>query len=535
MKIATSSQMQKIDQMTIENTGIPGDVLMENAGRGTADILLGVLSDLSGKFIVACGPGNNGGDGFVISRYLFNHGCDVDIVLVGKQSAVKGSSKIFFEVAKNLGIPVHECDQNNRTAISRLLNSSDVIVDALFGTGITRPVDGLFKFVVDAINSSDSFVCSVDIPSGLSSDSCVPIGPTVQADITVSFGLPKPALVLYPSAIHAGQIFVSDISIPQANITAMRLPGKILTPDAFPAFLLPRKQDSHKGQHGHLLIIAGSPGKTGAAIMSSQAAARSGAGLITTAVPSPLNSILETRLTEVMTLPLPGDSPCFCAKHVDRLLQEISDKQALLVGPGMGTDPATVKFLADLLPNVKIPLLLDADALNTISFKTKPPWNNNVTPILTPHPGEFSRLSGLAVDAIISDPIQSASDYASRYSCIVVLKSARTIIAFPDGTYSINVTGNPGLASGGSGDILSGLVSGLMAQGISPDQAASAGVFWQGFTADIIAKCQMQQSTIATDLLAWISKARLTIFENPECFSGCMIPFDYQCLRTDHG
>jgi ADP-dependent NAD(P)H-hydrate dehydratase / NAD(P)H-hydrate epimerase len=532
MKIADSYHMRELDRMTIEDTGIPGEVLMENAGQAVFRTLSEEIEDLHHhRIVILCGPGNNGGDGFVTARYLANNACEPTVILAGEHTGLRGACRIHADAAVNTGIRVHEIHDTTLQVAQEWIHDADIIIDALFGTGVNRPLDGPFLSLVSAVNDSDAYVVSVDIPSGMSADTGQLIGPCIHADQTVTFGLPKPALILYPPAACAGRISVADISIPVSNIQKMNLPGDILTPDHFPVFFAPREPDTHKGRLGHLLIIAGSPGKTGAAILSARAAARAGAGLVTVAIPQPLNGILESNLIEVMTLPMPGTASHFTPEHVKTIHDALSGKTAVLAGPGIGTHPETAEFLRCLCPGIRQPLILDADALNCIAADPEPFFPTGQARVLTPHPGEFSRLTGLPVEDIFRKQIETVTGYASGKKSIVVFKTARTIIASPDNTYRINITGNPGLASGGSGDVLAGLISGLAAQNIDLIQAAGAGVFWHGLTADITAALHGENEMLAGDLPGHLAEAREIIAHHKELFNGRHIPYSYLPLH----
>ncbi|MBN1880331.1 NAD(P)H-hydrate dehydratase [bacterium] len=527
MKIAYSSQMRELDRITIEETGIPEVVLMENAGKEVVSIMTDYLPELILKTtVILCGPGNNGGDGFVIARHLFNQGCDCTVFLIGTCEQLKGAAKINADIARKIGVCITEVISAEKLpVVINAVRDADVIVDALFGTGLHRQLTGLFAQLIQYVNDSDAYVVSVDLPSGMCADFCTPIGPTIRADLTITFGLPKPSLLLYPAAELAGQVVVADISIPQSNVERLEISGEILTPYHFPALFTSRAPNVHKGQFGHLLILAGSPGKTGAAILAATAAARSGAGLVTLAVPESLNPIIETVLTEVMSLPLPGSSSWFSPDHVGPVIDALSGKSALLIGPGIGIRDETSTFLRMVMQEIDIPIVLDADALNIMSMSPGPWFRKAVPRILTPHPGEFRRLTDIDRNALERDPVDPVCDYANSTSSIVVYKSARSVIAFPDGSHYVNITGNPGLASGGSGDVLAGMIAGLTAKGFDPQQAALAGVFWHGLTGDVTAFFEGEEEMLAGDMFDHMGIARRIIIENPDIFNGVHTPY----------
>lgn len=527
MRIAFSDQMREIDRYTIEKTGIPGIVLMENAGRETVNRLRLYFDDLPGrKIAVFCGKGNNGGDGYVIARHLWNLGCDVSIGAMSACDDLNGDARTNAEVAVRMGIPVQELTgEDGQSVLSDLLEDPDIVIDALLGTGTTGPARGLYAGVIDEINESDAFIVSVDVPSGLLADSPAIHGPTVSADLTVTYGLPKPGLLLYPAAEKAGQLCVVDISIPSENIDLMQLPNAILTPDHFPDFFAPRLLTTHKGRQGHLLIIAGSPGKTGAALLAAKAAARAGPGLVTLAIPAPLNGIAESLCEEIMTLPLSGESDVLHPDHFQQIVSALPGKTSVLMGPGIGTCKDTCRLLMQLLPEITVPLVIDADALNIIAENGIGLLRKASPVAITPHPGEFSRLTGLSVQDLLQRQLHLVPEFARRYDCTVVLKTARTLVSAPSGNTLVNITGNPGLATGGTGDVLAGLISGLMARHLVPVHAVSAGVFWHGLSGDLAVESIGEFELLAGDLLGFLGEARQIVTDFPDVFSGEFSPY----------
>ena len=527
MKVAFSGQMRELDRQAIEEAGIPGIVLMENAGRETVRVLNDYYPDLQeARVIVFAGRGNNGGDGFVIARHLTNRGCEVVVFLMGHLDDLSGDAATNARIATAMAIPILEIESKTQLTAQRdVIQNVDIIVDAMFGTGLKRALKDIFSDAVMVINESNAFVVSVDIPSGLLSDTGSIIGQAVMADLTVTYGLPKPGLLIYPGAYHTGQLVVADISIPRTLVDDMHLSGEILSPVHFPAFFSPRAPDSHKGRYGHLLILAGSPGKTGAAILAARAAARTGTGLVTLAAPSPLNTVYESTLAEIMTFPLPGKSPVFHPDHIEAVRDALIGKSAVLIGPGIGTSPETEEFLRALMASIDVPVILDADALNIIATSHGPWFKPGITRILTPHPGEFSRLTDLEVRAVLDEQLDVITDFAGTNHCIVVLKTARTLIAYPDGRFWINITGNPGLAKGGSGDILAGMIAGLAARGLEPEQAAIAGVFWHGLTGDLASEQLGMHEMLAGDMLEFMAAARYLMASEPGRWNGTTVPY----------
>lgn len=523
--IASTGQMRDLDSTAIRDYGIPGAVLMENAGRETVRIMEICLPALdAGLVTIVAGKGNNGGDGFVTARHLHNRNVPVEVVLLGKLEELKGDARLNADIAARMGIPVTEIRE--ATGLEDVIWQSDVIVDAIFGTGLTKPAGGLYARAVEAINDSDAFVVSIDIPSGLNADTPAVTGPAVRADLTVTYGLTKPALVLFPSAEYAGQVVVVDISLPRPAVERAGLPGELITPYLFPGVFRERSRNSHKGHFGHLLIVAGSPGKTGAAVLAARAALRGGSGLVTLAACERLNSIFEMKLTEAMTALVPGhQDQWFDSSSLDAVLKLAESKSAVLIGPGIGMLPGTGEFVRSLTAELNIPVVIDADGLNLLAG-SPPPWNRHGRPVIaTPHPGEMSRLTGMSVRDLLADPVLHGTAFASTHSLTAVFKTARSMVFLPDGRWGVNITGNPGLATGGSGDVLAGLIAGYLAQGHSPAVSATAGVFIHGLAADLAAADIGEPELIPGDLLDYLGPARTTAESQPSLFTGEWVPY----------
>ncbi len=470
MQIATALQMQELDRKTINDLGIPGIVLMENAGRGTCEQIKRHFPDVKKKIVVLCGSGNNGGDGFVIARYFYNKGFKTSVYLFSAADKVRGDAKINLQAFQQMGGQVLETtDDEQWKRAGNDIKHAGLIVDAMLGTGLSSEVRGLYKLVIEDINALPLIpVVAVDIPSGIDATTGKILGTAVKADLTCTFGLPKRGLVLFPGLFHTGNLEVIDIGIPGQLIESQGLQEYLLDESHFKGVIPLRNPESHKGTFGHLFIIAGSPGKTGAAAMAARAAMRTGAGLVTLGTPETLNSVLEAKLTEVMTEPLPDNGKGFLGISAwDRICKLLDGKAAVAAGPGMSDRTGTAGLVYRLLEESPVPVIVDADGLNAIAKnpdilkKTKSPA------ILTPHPGEMSRLMGTTTENIQANRVESARKFSKEYGVTVVLKGARTVIAEPAGNIFINPTGNPGMASGGMGDVLTGMVSGLVAQGLS--------------------------------------------------------------------
>lgn len=501
--------MQAIDQAAIRKLGIPGLVLMENAGRGVVQLMHRHLPDLANqKVTVVAGKGNNGGDGFVIARHLFNQGISVQVLLAGKRSQLKDDARTNANIAFKLGIPIAELTEKNLNAQNHSLRHTHVIVDALFGTGLTRPASGLYAKLIQKINSAHKFVVAVDIPSGWGSDSGKEIGPCVSANLTAALAFFKRSHLLFPAAEHMGDQYCVEIGIPHAATDKQNLLVELLEDEDIRALFPKRDSNSHKGTYGHTLVVGGSKGKGGAAGLAALAALRIGSGLVTLAVPESCNAALEFCPLETMTLALPETkSGSISIKAVDPLMKHLKGKNALALGPGLSTDSSTLDFLEAFLPQVTCPVVLDADGLNGLAERPKLLKQMKKDWVLTPHPKEMSRLTGLSTQEIIENRIDCALELAKKYKITLLLKGARTIIASSDGTAAINPTGNPGMATGGSGDVLTGMIAGLLSQGLSPRNATCAGAYLHGLAGDIYAEGNSQTSLIAGDLFRTLPEA----------------------------
>jgi NAD(P)H-hydrate epimerase len=490
MYVVTASEMRRMDEATITEFGLPGRVLMENAGRGAVRLLLRRFPALSSLRIgVLAGRGNNGGDGFVIARYLVQRGLAVTPYLFARREEVRGDAAANLTLLESLGVPVIEVPDTDRfgEALAHL-QCQDLWVDALLGTGLTSQVRPFYHEVIDFINDTKKPVLAVDIPSGLSSDTARPCGTAIRARATATFGFPKLGHVLYPGAAYTADLEIIDIGIPPHIARAVAPLHRLLDGETVRGLLPDRRADTHKGQTGHLLVIAGSPGKTGAAAMSAESALRSGAGLVTLGVAESLNPIMEAKVTEAMTCPLPESFPGVLGEGAEApVLTLLKGKQCLAIGPGIGTAEGTARLVRQLLPRVTVPMVIDADGLNCLAESTGILDRCTAPVVITPHPGEMARLTGTTSAEIQSDRPGYARKFAVSHGVHVVLKGARTVVAFPDGQVFINPTGNAGMAAGGMGDVLTGIIAGLICQGASAAEAALAGVYLHGAAADTLA------------------------------------------------
>jgi len=513
MEVATAAEMRAIDREAIEVLGIPGPVLMENAGRSVVEHLKRRFDDLGTRqVVILCGKGNNGGDGFVVSRRLNGMGVPTKTILLGSTDDVKGDAKLNLDVLSGLGVPVDTAaEEEVFRRFADVLFSCDIIVDAMLGTGLKRGAAGIIGEVIEMVNSVPAYVVSVDTPSGLSSDTPEILGNVVRAAATITFGLPKVGQLLYPGAEFVGELVVADIGIPPEIVSRSDLKTFRMDSDELELRVFLRRPDSHKGTFGHVLVIGGSTGKTGAVALASSAAMRAGAGLCTVAIPASLNDIMEVKTTEAMTVPLAEAGPgAISAAAVDSVLRVIDELRidAVAIGPGLGTAPETAKFVLDLLPRIDgIPIVLDADGINALAGSASLLDKLESPVILTPHPKEFSRVSGVAMPEILRDRLESARKFAGSTGVFVVLKGARTVVTAPDGTAFINMTGNPGMASGGTGDVLTGLIAAFAGQGVPPLEAAKLGAYMHGLAGDIAARTVGEVGLVASDLLDFLPEA----------------------------
>ncbi|MBI4963829.1 MAG: NAD(P)H-hydrate dehydratase [Desulfomonile tiedjei] len=511
MYLVTAEEMRAFDATAIQEYGIPGVVLMENAGRTTFHILRTHLGgDVLGLNVaVVAGPGNNGGDGYVIARYLINHGAQVDTFLLAPRQKIKGDALTNLKILEKMTSRIFQVtDEGALEQASCMWQDSDLIVDAILGTGLNSEVRSPYKEAIEEINAAPGFRLAVDLPSGLDADMGQVLGVAVQADLTVTYGFRKLGTALYPGVEHCGKVEVVDISIPLQAI-ACNPPKAVLyeMPEVWEFYSLRSDPQGHKGKFGHLVIIGGSPGKTGAPAMAAMAASRIGAGLVTVGVPASLNPILEIKLTEEMTEPLPETITGFLGENsADRILSLAEGKRCMVLGPGMSTAEGIPELIAKVLAGFDGWVVIDADGLNGLSHNMECLKNTAAKVVLTPHPGEMARITGKTTKEVQADRVGMARKIAKEYGVWLILKGAATVTASPEGAIFVNTTGNPWMASGGQGDALSGILGGLLVQGIPPEHALPFGVYLHGLAADSLVERNGPAPVIATDVIAEIPK-----------------------------
>ncbi len=477
--LAGSEAMRALDRHTIEKLGVPGELLMECAGRALAAVAEAERGR-GARVLVVCGPGNTGGDGLVAARHLHLRGARVSVAMVGDPARLRGDAARNLERAERAGVPF--------AGARWRAEAGDVVVDALFGTGLARPPEGEAASAVRRMVAARpaARVVAVDLPSGLDADTGQPLGPCVEADVTVTLALPKPGLVLEPGRSLAGRILVARIGVADEAPGIALLAG-VLTREGAGALLPARPAEGHKGTFGHVLVAAGSRGKTGAAALAAEGAARAGAGLVTIACPASASPILQARLPEAMTAPLcETEAGEIAPDAADALVALARERSALAFGPGLGRGAAPQELVRRVVARVPVPCVLDADGLVAFAAAPEALRERAAALVLTPHPGEAALLVGGEPRDLNRDRVGSALRLAEHTGAVVVLKGASSVVADPDGRVRINPTGGPILATGGTGDVLAGVIAGLLAQGLGPFDAASLGVFVHGAAGDAL-------------------------------------------------
>ena len=528
--------MREVDRLTTERYGVPSLLLMENAATRTLEATENRFGDVAGnRALVICGRGNNGGDGAAVARLVHGKGASVDVLLFGRVEDSKGDANTNFQAALDIA--------SNASATFRFIEIETTeqfwaeatayphafFFDAIFGTGLTRPASGLFEEAIHLLNdhTGDSPVISVDIPSGIGSDTQHLIGPAVKADLTVTFTAPKPGNVLPPASDHCGELVIAPIGSPEELINSSGSRLNLVERSDVERWLSASRRSPHanKGDAGKVLIVAGSRGKTGAACLASEAALRAGCGLVTVATAKSSQPVIASRaIPEIMTEALAETSLGSVAREAaERVLELAADRAVVAIGPGLGSsDKSTRAFVRAVTMKRQRPMVIDADGLNSLA-----PWAQNLRGsaelpmILTPHPGEMGRLISKPIAEIINNPIDVARSFATERNVILVLKGSPTVIAAPDGQVYVNATGNAGMATGGTGDVLTGLIASLLAQKLDdPLGATIAAVYLHGFAGDIAASRVGTRAMLASDISTHLGEAFIAVGGDAERFVG---------------
>ncbi len=507
--------MRALDRRAIEELGVPGPTLMENAGRGAAAAIRAFLAGRGRPVrglavVVVCGKGNNGGDGFVVARVLAGWGARVRVFLLARAEDVKGDAAAKLAALRRARLrPVEVTEPAQLAGLAAALRPAALVVDALLGTGVSGPATGLVAEAIACVNASGVPVAALDLPSGLSADSGAGPGPVVRAALTTTFAGLKRGLLLAPGRGLAGEVRVVPIGIPADE--AERAASVFLLEAADVAREIPpREPAAHKGDFGHLLVIAGSAGKTGAAALAGRAAMRAGAGLVTVASPRSQQPIVASGPREPMPEPLP-ETPAqtLALAGKERLTALAGARDAVALGPGLGLDPETQTLARELVRDLPVPMVVDADALTALTGHLEVLGDAAGPRCLTPHPGEMARMLGVPVATVQADRIETARRFAARHRVHVVLKGDRSVIAAPDGRVLVNPTGNPGMASGGTGDVLTGMVGAYLARGLAPMSALVCATYLHGLAGDVAARETGEEGLIAGDVIEAIPRAIL--------------------------
>lgn len=510
MKVATAKQMRALDRIAMEKFGISSLRLMEKAGEGIANQFTVGADSTKGPILFLLGKGNNAGDAMVVARWLAQKKFETHCVLLWEPAEFSPDAHHQWvnlpESLRERAIWLRSlADLKNREG---LLKRAQWIVDGILGTGFSGEVEGILKEAIVYLNSLNLPVAAIDVPSGLSADKGIPMKVALQCKRTWTLGLPKLGLVIPPGDGFCGQIEVIDIGLPAEALSQVSLAHHLLEPQEFRHALVPRRPDTHKGDYGHVLVIAGSRGMLGAGFLTAMGALRSGCGLATYAVAQASFEKFDSRHPEVIVEPLPDAGKCYLNRtSLGALKEKVGGKKAVAIGPGIGREPETWEVIREFLSWLSIPAVVDADAIWALADHWEVLQNRSATSILTPHPGEIARLSGWSVEEVQDKRIQIAVEMAQALKSIVVLKGWKTVVATANGEIFINPTGNPGMATAGMGDLLSGMIAGFLAQGVSPREAVLAAVYLHGLAGDMARESLGEKGLVTSDLFPFIPQA----------------------------
>lgn len=517
MKVTTVSEMKSLDQRAVKEFGIPELILMENAGNSVFYVIQKELGIKGKKFVVLCGSGNNGGDGMVVARKIYSNGGNVTLILLSDKKNLKGITKKNYEILSNIGIDI--LNKPSFKDIKKKVKESDIIVDGMLGTGLKGDLRGLYREVILLVNSAKKTVVSIDIPSGINGDTGEIMGIGVRSDLTITFGLPKIGNLVYPGYEHCGKLFVSHISFPPSHYEDDSL--KISINEPIP--LKERGKDTNKGSFGKALFISGSKKYLGAPYFSALSFLKAGGGLSYLATPKSISSFIANKGSEIVFLPQEEtDSGSISYDNKKELLEFSETVDFVIVGPGLSLGNETQRLVRELADKIKKPLLIDGDGLTAIKDSLNIIKNRALPTILTPHPGEFARLIDKSIEEIKRNRIKIVRDSAKKYNCIIVLKGAHSLIGYPDERIFINMTGNPGMATAGSGDVLTGTIAALFGlfknkeQTVSIEEAVRMGVLIHGFAGDLASIEIGEDGVIAGDILKSLPPAMKIYRNNPD-------------------
>lgn len=482
--LLTASEMAEVDRFTIETLGLPGCVLMERAGKAVADAAWQVLADKAkASAVVLCGPGNNGGDGYVAARHLAEAGVGCQVFLLGKPEKIKGDARLNFEIWSNLGHTVEPFAEHAIPAIA----AADVIIDAMLGTGAKGALREPFRTAAQAVNRSRAHVVAIDLPTGVDADTGVCDPDAVNANTTVTFGATKIGHAFFPGREQSGHLLVADIGFPGRAYESIGAQTFLIDQHMAAGLLPKRPRTAFKNRCGQVLVVAGSVGMDGAAALCSKSALAAGAGLVVLAAPAQIANSIGVNLHEVMKLPLASEDGMVAAQAWPEVEAKLPWASVVAAGPGLGQGNGPREIVFRLIEKFEGPLVIDADGLNALAGETDILKKRAGKTILTPHPGEFSRLSGLSAETIAHEPVHLARDFARKHQLHLLLKGAPSVAALPDGQVFVNSTGNPGMATAGMGDVLTGVLAGLTGQ-IAAEDALLLGMFVHSLAGDLAAE-----------------------------------------------
>lgn len=526
MYLATTGEMAALDRRASEECGIPARALMESAGRSVAEAARRLVGSQAARAVVLAGKGSNGGDGLVAARLLHDAGWQVKVVLLARDHEITGDAAASLVSAREASVEIAGIDGTVMAGLRGLLAGADLIIDGLFGTGLRGPVQGPAGAAIEAMNACGRPVLAIDIPSGIHGDGGPLEGPAVRAAATVTMGLPKIGLILPPGAEYAGQIWVADIGHPAALVKGSGIRTRLVTREMVNAAIPTRRLDAHKGDFGRVFIVAGSVGHTGAAVLAALGALRGGAGLVSLGVPASVYPIVGPAVIEGMPLPLPDEDGAVSSQAAGRILELAATADAVACGPGLSTSPGAAAVVRRLVEECQRPLVLDADALNVLASLAGDLPRARAALVLTPHPGEMARLLRVPTDRVQADRLSAARDAASRFGSVVVLKGARTVVADPEGDAFVVAAGNPAMATGGMGDVLTGIMAALVGQGIPPVSAAWAGAHLHGLAGDLAAGARGPAGILAREVADTVPAALAAVRAGsyPEPVSPLAVP-----------
>lgn len=513
MKVVTSQQMREIDRKALEENNLSDLILMENAGLRIFQRLKNIYPGLRlKKVIIFAGSGNNGGDGFVVARHLYNYGVKAKVFLLAPFHKIKGEAGENLNIIEKMGVELIEVETVKLEEIQEVVQKFDLIIDAILGTGLQGRVTGLKAKIIDLVNVAGKEVVAIDVPSGLNADTGKIEGPCIKATHTITLALPKIGLMLFPGASFAGKVTIEDIGIPSCLLKNNKIKTNMVTKEIVKSLLPFRATYSHKGSFGKVLILAGSVGMTGAAYLASEAAIRSGTGIVILGIPRSLNQIMEVKLTEVMTLPLAETKKQSLGEDAEEtILKLMKDFSVLGIGPGISRELETQRLVRKIIEKSNIPLVVDADAIYALSKDTNILKKVKVPLVITPHPGEIAKLINKSIDYILDNQLDIAREIAQEFGIMVVLKGARTIVANKEGEAYINIGDNSGMATGGTGDVLTGIICSLIAQGADSFSAAIAGVYIHSLAGDLARDIKGERGMIAGDILSQVPQAFINL------------------------